>query len=115
MTTTTTTTTTTSERPWPVVLLTAGGDGAFVITRADETLVPARPVTVADTIGAGDSFGGAFLQWWTANGLGRAELGDHAALVAATGAGVEVAGCTCEQVGAEPPTLAALGPRWLDR
>ena len=32
-------------------------------------------VTVADTIGAGDAFGGGFLAWWTAHGLGQADLG----------------------------------------
>ncbi len=32
-------------------------------------------VTVVDTIGAGDAFGGGFLAWWTAHGLGRADLG----------------------------------------
>lgn len=98
-----------------VVLLTAGGDGAWVITADHTELVPARPVTVADTIGAGDSFGGAFLHWWTANGLGRADLTSIDLLMAATRAGVEVAGRTCEQVGAEPPHAADLGANWLAR
>ncbi|HEY1820695.1 MAG TPA: carbohydrate kinase [Trebonia sp.] len=31
-------------------------------------------VTVVDTIGAGDAFGGGFLAWWTAHGLGKADL-----------------------------------------
>ena len=36
--------------------------------------VPAAPVV--DTVGAGDSFGGAFLAWWIGNGHGRAACGD---------------------------------------
>ncbi len=35
-------------------------------------------VTVVDTIGAGDAFGGGFLAWWTAHGLGQADLGGPA-------------------------------------
>ncbi len=31
-------------------------------------------VTVVDTIGAGDAFGGGFLAWWTAHGLGPADV-----------------------------------------
>ena len=40
--------------------------GAFLADGALTAEVPA--VTVADTIGAGDAFGGGFLAWWTANG-----------------------------------------------
>jgi fructokinase len=69
------------------------------------------PVTVVDTIGAGDAFGGGFLAWWTAHGLGRADLrrGDLVgqALKAATGA----AALTCTRPGADPPDLAELQAR----
>ena len=41
----------------------------------DSVLAEEAPsVTVVDTIGAGDAFGGGFLAWWTAHGLGRADL-----------------------------------------
>ena len=66
------------------------------------------PVTVVDTIGAGDAFGGGFLAWWTAHGLGQADLGNGGlvrnALKAATAAGA----LTCGRPGADPPTLAEL-------
>ena len=69
------------------------------------------PVTVVDTIGAGDAFGGGFLAWWTAHGLGQADLrrGDLVgqALKAATGA----AALTCTRPGADPPDLAELQAR----
>ena len=58
----------------PLVLVTDGPRPAraFLPDAVLTSDVPA--VTVADTIGAGDAFGGGFLGWWTAHGLGRAEL-----------------------------------------
>ena len=66
-----------------VVLLTRGGEGAQVVTGAGDVPVPAPAVEVVDTIGAGDAFGGGFLAWWRAQGLGREQLGDQAAVVEA--------------------------------
>ena len=45
----------------PVVLLTRGARGATVLTADGETEVAAPRIEVADTIGAGDAFGGGFL------------------------------------------------------
>jgi fructokinase len=96
------------------------------------------PVTVVDTIGAGDAFGGGFLAWWTAHGLGRAELTQagltqagltqagltqagltqaglmQGAVREALQAAVATAALTCTRPGADPPTLAELraGNRW---
>ena len=95
-----------------VVLVTDGGAGAWAVTAHDETMVPVRPVEVADTIGVGDSFGGAFLAWWLDHGFGRTELHDHAAVVEAVDAAQEVAGVTCSRVGAEPPRRTELSARW---
>jgi fructokinase len=95
-----------------VVLLTAGGDHTWVVSADAETAVPTEPVTVADTIGAGDSFGGGFLTWWMSAGYGIAELHDHALVVAATEAAQEVAGITCQRVGADPPRRHELSSRW---
>ena len=50
------------------VLLTAGGAAVHVLTAAGETEVPVPRVDVVDTIGAGDSFSGGFLAWWSAGG-----------------------------------------------
>ena len=73
-------------------------------------------VVVVDTIGAGDAFGGGFLAWWTAHGLGRADLerrGDAGdALVGkALRAAAAVAALTCARAGADPPALAELQPQ----
>jgi fructokinase len=89
-----------------VAVVTLGGDGALIVTAADEEVVPAPQVHVVDTIGAGDAFGGGFLAWWRLRGHGRAELADPAALRGATAFACTVAARTCERPGASPPTLA---------
>ena len=80
----------------------------------DSVLVEEVPsVTVVDTIGAGDAFGGGFLAWWTAHGLGQADLGRPGpvrdALVGkALRAATAAAALTCARPGADPPTLSQL-------
>jgi fructokinase len=87
---------------------------AFLVDSILAEEVPS--VTVVDTIGAGDAFGGGFLAWWTAHGLGQADLGRPAptrdALVGkALRAAVAGAALTCTRAGADPPTLAELQAR----
>lgn len=91
-----------------VVLLTAGGDGVAVVTPSGIAEVAVPRVAVVDTVGAGDSFGGGFLVSWLDRGLGRADLGDHAAILACVERAVRVAAITCTRAGAEPPTTAEL-------
>ena len=69
------------------------------------------PVTVADTIGAGDAFGGGFLAWWTAHDLGQAELSDPDLVTRALTAAAAVAALTCTRPGADPPALTDLRAR----
>ena len=71
-------------------------------------------VEVVDTIGAGDAFGGGFLAWWTAAGLGRKELSSAEPVRAALRAAAEVSALTCTKRGAEPPLLSELAgyPDW---
>src|SRR5215208_2787686 len=89
-------------------VLTRGGDGAVAITAEGEVAVPTPPVTVVDTIGAGDAFGGGFLAWWRGERLDRERLGDLSAVAEATRFGCLVAAKTCERPGASPPTLDEL-------
>ncbi len=86
-----------------VVLLTAGADAVHVLTAAGSASVPVPNVTVVDTVGAGDSFGGAFVTWWVEHGRGVADLADLDALVGAARFGVQVAAITCQRAGADPP------------
>jgi fructokinase len=96
------------ERGASVGLLTLGPGGAAVITRTAEVAVPSPPAKVVDTIGAGDAFGGGFLAWWHARGLGRDDLADVDLVVEATAFACLVAARTCARPGASPPYLSEL-------
>jgi fructokinase len=91
-----------------LAVLTRGSLGAVVITPEVEVDIPARPVVVIDTIGAGDAFGGALLAWWQARGFGREHLTDLDASVEAVRFACMVAAHTCARPGARPPFLAEL-------
>jgi fructokinase len=95
-----------------VVLHTDGGSSVHVHAGGEVFDVPVPKVTVADTIGAGDSFGGAMAAWWDEAGLGRHDLDRSDLLLAAVAAAVEVAAENCTHVGAEPPWRDELGDRW---
>jgi fructokinase len=90
-----------------VVLLTCGADGAVAIGAWGELRVPAPPVRVVDTIGAGDAFTGGFLAWWRSRGLDRGALADSGLVARATEFAVLLAAKTCERAGASPPWLDA--------
>ena len=94
-----------------VALVTQGASGATVVTAFGPTFVPAVPVEVVDTIGAGDAFGGGFLAWWHETGLGRDELADDEAVLAGTRFACEVAALTCSRAGALPPLRSELSDR----
>jgi fructokinase len=86
-----------------LVLHTDGGRSVHIHWASASDEVPVPAVQVADTIGAGDAFGGAFAAWWHQAGLGRGDLGDRVAVRAAVTAAVEVAAVSCTRVGAQPP------------
>jgi fructokinase len=67
---------------------------------------------VVDTIGAGDSFSGAFLAWWAEAARSRNALGSLDAIVPAVEAAIEVAGIVCTRRGADPPWRQELNPDW---
>jgi fructokinase len=91
-----------------VVLVTDGPDPVRIVTPTvvAEVVVPA--VSIVDTVGAGDAFGGGFLARWIERGAGRDELADLAALRDAVAFGVAVAVRTCQRPGADPPRRAEL-------
>jgi fructokinase len=104
------------------VLLTAGAQSVHVLTAAGAIDVPVPSVEVVDTIGAGDSFSGGFLAWWSgarwsgAMGSGARhtvdQLGSLDHLVRAVTAAVAVAAITCTRRGADPPWLHELPGDW---
>lgn len=85
------------------VLLTAGPDASHVLHRTGSTRLPVRRVAIADTVGAGDAFGAAFLAWWLRQGFDRTELADADSVNRAAAAATEVATDTCTRPGADPP------------
>ena len=91
------------------VLLTDGGRAVTVLHRRGRDIVPVPRVDVVDTVGAGDAFGGAFLAFWSADGRGRADIDDVAALIDTAHRAVQVSAITCTREGADPPRLAELG------
>jgi fructokinase len=95
-----------------VVLLTAGGDGTTVVTAGGIRTIPTEPVTIADTIGAGDSFGAAFLCAWLESERGVDGFADLDALARAVVAAQQVAAITCSRVGADPPWRHELPADW---
>lgn len=103
-----------------IVVVTRGGAGAYAAASSGDLEVPARPVTVVDTIGAGDAFMSGLL-----DGLAGAQLlggGQRERLAAvspdvlqaAVRRGVAAAAVTCSRTGANPPSRAELAAadRW---
>jgi fructokinase len=99
------------------VVVTDGGAPVRAFAGGQQIRADVPAVPVVDTVGAGDAFGGAFLTWWTGNGLTRSDLGDPEAVRGATQAAILAAVVTCTRPGAEPPWASELaghdGWRWL--
>ena len=94
-----------------VVFITEGADGARAITATQNRFVAATRVTVADTVGAGDTFNaGALAALHEAGALtkrGIAALSDDV-LDAALTLGTRAAAVTVSRAGANPPWRAEL-------
>ena len=91
-----------------VVLLTDGPRPVRILTPGGSRTVEPPRVEVADSVGAGDAFGGGFLAAWIAAGRGRPDLADRDAIIEATSFAVRVASITCTRPGADPPTATEL-------
>jgi fructokinase len=70
--------------------------------------VPVPATTVVDTVGAGDAFGGAVLEWWMERYRGR-HLDEPAAIVEAVTRAIKVASLTVQRAGADPPRRSEAG------
>lgn len=82
------------------VAVTCGGDGALWVSATDVLRVPALPVAVVDTIGAGDTFAAALLDaLWEDRDRDPREVLEHA---------VRAAAVTVSRPGADPPYRAEL-------
>jgi fructokinase len=97
-----------------IVAVTLGGRGAFAACAAGTVHVPALPVDVVDTVGAGDAFmTGLIDALWSLDLLGAARRAALAAIDAETLEGVVRAASLCSaltvaRAGADLPDRAAL-------
>lgn len=95
-----------------VAILTRGAEGARALTRSHAVAVPGVRVTVADTIGAGDTFSAGVLARLRAEGLlakdAVARLSERQ-LADALGFAARAAAVTASRPGADPPWLRELG------
>lgn len=91
------------------VVLTRGGDGLTVLTRAGEFSVPGERVAVVDTIGAGDTVNAALLHRLGRHGalsVDEAATLDEAVWRDILGYAARAAAITCSRAGAQPPVAA---------
>jgi fructokinase len=92
----------------PLVLVTDGGADVHAVTATWRKTVPVPQVPVVDTVGAGDSFCGAFLSHWHREKLTREALVDWEQVAPALAFAAQVAAITCQRRGADPPRAAEL-------
>lgn len=89
-----------------LVFITEGASGARAVTPTQDRFVAATRVTVADTVGAGDTFNaGALAALHSAGALSKAALAalSDATLDAALSLGTRAAAITVSRAGANPP------------
>ncbi|MEQ1685934.1 MAG: carbohydrate kinase [Burkholderiaceae bacterium] len=94
------------------VVVTRGAQGAVGWTAQTRVVTPPVPVTVVDTVGAGDTFQAALLTWLAENGaLSAAALAalPQQALADALAFAAQAAAITCSRRGADMPRRAELG------
>lgn len=83
------------------VALTFGGHGAYLDIEGQTHSLPVPPITVADTVGAGDTFWGNTLADWALQPM------DAATRVASTlDLSMKAAAINCTRQGCQPPTRA---------
>jgi fructokinase len=89
-----------------VVFITEGAKGARAVTATQDRLVAATPVTVVDTVGAGDTFNaGVLAALHKAGALTKAGIAalDDSTLDSALTLGTRAAAVTVSRAGANPP------------
>jgi fructokinase len=99
-----------------IVALTRGASGPVVLSGTGRVEMAAEPISVADTVGAGDSFMAGFisglaqLEALGAGGRQRLQTLTLDQLHALAAYANRAAAITCTRQGANPPRLADLGP-----
>jgi fructokinase len=83
------------------IALTFGGDGAYLDIDGQHHSLPVPRITVADTVGAGDTFWGNTLADWA---LQPADAAGHVSETLSLS--MKAAAINCTRQGCQPPTLA---------
>lgn len=94
-----------------LLVVTLGGDGARAFSGSAAARVPGVPVTVIDTVGAGDSFHAALVTWLLERKLLSHQAFGHlssAQLQDALRFAAQAAAITCSRRGANPPRRSEL-------
>lgn len=95
-----------------LIALTVGSEGALIINNKHRVIVPIIKGVISDTIGAGDTFHGALLnylhknKWFTREKLNQLTFGELKALGSYAN---KAAGINCTRPGADPPTDLEMG------
>jgi fructokinase len=93
-----------------LVVVTDGGDGSVGVTAELNVRCAAQPVDVVDTIGAGDTFAAALLDWLHRGGRLGSRLSPLSAadIEGALRHASRASAITCSRAGADPPYRAEL-------
>jgi fructokinase len=100
-----------------LVAMTMGTVGAVAASREGQARVPAVPITVVDTVGAGDIFGAALLAALVEHNAlepGATRSLDDSLLEEAVEYAVTAAAITCTRRGAVPPSRAEIAA-WIGK
>jgi fructokinase len=104
-----------------LVVVTLGAEGALAVCGAGQVTAPPVRVTVADTVGAGDSFMSGLIDGLWSHGLlgadhrGALRAIDHGTVEQILARCARIAGITVSRAGANPPTSAELGESERER
>ena len=88
-----------------LVVITLGSEGLLGITRQGSVTVPGVKITVADTVGAGDTVGAILVESIVKYGLDELV---GTTLEKTLSRAAHAAAITCSRAGANPPTLSEL-------
>jgi fructokinase len=101
-----------------IVALTRGANGAVAASADGVVEVAGIPITVADTVGAGDSFGAALITALVDDGVfgpHATEVPDRTVLARAVSYAVAASAITCTRTGAVPPSRDEIEARLARR
>lgn len=92
------------------VVITAGPDDIYISTSSASCRLPVPHVEVQDTVGAGDTFVGAFAAHWVNHQRSRRDAHDLSLVADTARFAIIAAAVTCTREGCDPPTQHEMRP-----